>query len=84
MAKKVGCRKGYKKVKNRCVPNWKKLEYNQWEWLRADYDFYVTKTKDGAGLDIFNAKIKDHDKAYISSHTHDSVKEAKKDAEGYK
>ena len=59
---------------------WKKLNEKTWEKIGKKYEFIVTKYAKYISLDIFNAKIKDNDDAYIDSIECDTVTEAKKEA----
>ena len=81
MSKKSGCKIGYKRVKGKCVPIrdgvWRKIEKNSWQRLSKKYDMNITKQKDDIYLDIFDAKIKNHDNAHMFSDVFPSVKEAK-------
>jgi len=85
MSKKAGCKRyckiGYKRVKGKCIPLrdgvWRKIRKNSWQRLSKGYDMNITKQKDDIYLDIFNAKIKNHDKAHMFSDVFPSVREAK-------
>jgi len=90
MSKQVGCKPGYKKVKGKCIPNrdgvWRKLDKNTWQKLTKKYDISIMKTGNYYNLDVFDAKIKDHDEAYLEKYSgiYDSVTEAKKESRGVK
>ena len=85
--KRKGCQVGYKRVKGKCIPNrdgvWRKIDKDTWQKLTKKYDISITKSgKNYYNLDIFDAKIKDHDVAYLKKYSgiYDSVTEAKKES----
>lgn len=71
----------------RCIPirnvTWKKIDKNTWEnqEKKRKYDFIITQEgKNRFILDVFDAKIKDNDKAHKDSTNHSTLLKAKIEA----
>jgi hypothetical protein len=62
----------------------KKLSNTQYEHITPKYDFYLTQSGGLWGVDVFDHKVKDNDKAYIKSYNVDSFKDGVKFIKQYR
>ena len=86
MSKKIGCPVGKKlnPKTGRCISKWERTG-NNWSYEKGKYDFVIEHPKgQDYILNIFKAKIKDPDKAYVDSIELPTLISAMDEAEGWK
>lgn len=59
---------------------WTRLRAGQYETRTKKYDYYITRNGGRWALDIFDASIKDSDRAHVGVYEYDSMRTAMMDA----